>query len=209
MQFRFIYHRAETWWAYFTGHITQTKVQVTGCHAVTTHKNLDSDELPDRESPEEFNTTSNSEVQSVHQTIISENEHPAGPPRKVRKVKMPTKESEEVQSKTAKALELILGKVPQVSEIDRLRKIVAKNPKAHFYRRKYDTLLSNVQTSVLRELSSVKRQLKQWDEDFLKTHGKIPNNNDYGSHSHFKELSKKKKVALKLLESWSITVHLL
>ena len=134
-------------------------------------------------------------VQSVHQTIISENEHPPEPPSKARKVEMPTQASEEVQSKTAKALELILGKVPEVSEIDRLRKIVAKNPKAHFYRRKYNTLLSNMQTSVLRELSSVKRQLKQWDEDFLTSHGRIPNNNDYGSDSHFKELSKKKKVA--------------
>jgi len=66
-----------------------------------------------------------------------------------------------------------------------------------------------MQTCVLRELRSVKNQLKQWGENFLATHGRIPNDSDYISDGHFKELTKKKKVALKLLESWNITVHLL
>ena len=112
-----------------------------------------------------------------------------GPPSKARKIEIPPKKGKEVQSKTAKA-----------SEIDRLKQTVAKNPKAHFYRKKYDSLLSNMQTCVLRELRPVKNQLKQWDENFLATHGRIPDYSDYISDGHFKGLTKKKKVALKLLE---------
>lgn len=125
-----------------------------------------------------------------------------GPPSKARKIEIPPKQRKKVQSKTAKALELILGKTPEVSEIDRLKQTVAKNTKAHFYRKKYDSLLSNLQTCVLRELRSVKNQLKQWDENFLATHGRIPNDSDHINGAHFKELAQNKKVALKLLKQY-------
>lgn len=49
-----------------------------------------------------------------------------GPPSKARKIEIPPKQGKKVQSKTAKALELILGKTPEVSEIDRLKQTVAK-----------------------------------------------------------------------------------
>ena len=38
-------------------------------------------------------------------------------------------------------------------------------------------------------------------------HGRLPNNTDYMSDDEFSALNKKKKMALKLLESWNITVH--
>ena len=186
----------------------QADLEIADHNPITINMDLDADEQPDTESPGdlEVNTADNS---SIHQTVSSENDCPTEPPSKARKKETSPKRRKEVQSKTAKALALILGKTPEVSEIDRLKQTVAKNPKAHFYRKKYDTLLSNMQTCVLRELRSVKTQLKQWDEDFLSTHSRIPNNSDYINDDHFKELSQKKKVALKLLESWKITVHLL
>ena len=54
---------------------------------------------------------------SIHQTVDSEND-----------CQTPPEKGKEVQSKTAKALELILGKTPEVSEIDRLKQTVAKKP---------------------------------------------------------------------------------
>lgn len=186
-----------------------TDFDIAGQNPITTNMNLDSDELPDTESPGELEVITVTKTDSsIHQTAISENECAAEPIRKVRKIDISQKKSDEVQSKTAKALELLLGKTQEVSELDRLKQTVAKNPKAHYYRKKYDTLLRNMQTCVLRKLRSLKNQLKQWDEDFLANHGRIPNDNDYSSDGQFKELSKKKKVALKLLESWNITVHL-
>ena len=182
----------------------KAEIEMEEHNPIAIDMDLHSDEQPDAESPGDHNSNIH-----VHQTVISENDCQTGPPSKARKIEIPPKKGKEVQSKTAKALELILGKTPEVSEIDRLKQIVAKNPKAHFYRKKYDSLLSNMQTCVLRELRSVKNQLKQWDENFLATHGKIPNDSDYISDGHFKELTQKKKVALKLLESWNITVHLL
>ena len=133
-----------------------------------------------------------------------ENECPIEPTNKKRKVQDKGKET---QSKTAKALEVVLGKIPEVSEIERLKQTVMKNPKAHFYRKKYDTVLSKVQTAVLRELRNVGEELKKWDEAFLTMHGRLPNNTDYMSDDEFSALNKKKKIALKLLESWNITVH--
>ena len=178
----------------------QAELEIEEHNPIAIDMDLHSDEQPDAESPGDHNS-------SIHQTVISENDCQMGPPSKARKIEIPPTKGKEVQSKTAKALELILGKTPEVSEIDRLKQTVAKNPKAHFYRKKYDSLLSNMQTCVLRELRSVKNQLKQWDENFLATHGRIPNNSDYIGDGHFKELTQKKKVALKLLESWNITVH--
>ena len=98
------------------------------------YMNLQTDGLTGTESSEEHQvitlTTSDS---PVDQPTISETER-AGPepPRKERKTDISPKKSEEVHSKTAKALELRLGKTSEVSELDRLKQIIiAKNPKAH------------------------------------------------------------------------------
>ena len=186
----------------------RAELEIEEHNPIAIYMDLHLDEQPDAESPGDLEviTAGNS---SIHQAVISENDCQMRPPSKARKMEIPLKQGKEVQSKTAKALELILGKTPEVSEIDRLKQTVAKNPKAQFYRKKYDSLLSNLQTCVLRELRSVKNQLKQWDENFLTTHGRIPNDSDYINDGHFKELTQKEKVALKLLESWNTTVHLL
>ena len=60
---------------------------------------------------------------------------------------------------------------------------------------------------VLRELQLIKEKLKNWDETFLANNGRLANNNEYMSDSDFTALTNK-KIALKLLESWNITVHL-
>ena len=63
-----------------------------------------------------------------------------------------------------------------------------------------------METQVLQELRFVKEKLRKWDEDFFTKNDRLPNN-DYMGDDDFKELSRKKKAALKLLESWNITIH--
>ena len=151
---------------------------------------LQTDELQGKASSGEHEvitfTTSDS---NVNQTSISETEHEAPePPTKARKMDISPMKSEVVHSKTAKALELLLGKTSEVSELDRLKQTIAKNPKAHYYRKKYNTLLGKIQTRVLGELRSLKNQLKEWDVVFLAGNNKLPRDSDYSKDSHFKEL---------------------
>lgn len=123
----------------------QAELEIEEHNPIAIDMDLNSDEQPDAESPGDLEviTASNS---SIHQTVISENNCQMEPPSKARKIEIPPKQGKEVQSKTAKAFELILGKTPEVSEIDRLKQTVVKNLKAHFYRKRYDSRLSNLQT---------------------------------------------------------------
>ena len=101
----------------------QAELEIAGHNPTTINMDSNSDEQPDTESPGDIgvNTTDDS---SKYQTTISENECPTPPPSKVRKIEISSKKRKEVQSRTAKALEVILGKTPEVSEIDRLKQIV-------------------------------------------------------------------------------------
>ena len=163
------------------------------------YMNLQTDSLPGTESSEEHEViTFTASDSSVDLPTISETERAdPEPPRKARKTDISPKKSEEVHSKTAKALELLLGKTCEVSELDRLKQTIAKNPKAHYYRKKYDTLRGNIQTRVLGELRSLKNQLKEWDVAFLASNSRLPSDSDYSNDRQFKELSKKKKSGLK------------
>ena len=88
-----------------------TDFDIASQNPITTNMNLDSDELPDTESPGELEVITVTKTDSsIHQTAISENECAAEPIRKARKINISQKKSDEVQSKTAKALELLLGK---------------------------------------------------------------------------------------------------
>ena len=104
----------------------------------------------------------------INETVVCQNECFVEPPEKKRKIQLCSTERES-QSKTAKVLEIVLGKTPEVSEIDRLKQTVSKNPKAHFYRKKYDSVLSKVQTQVFRDLRLAKEELRKRDDFFHRT----------------------------------------
>ena len=78
---------------------------------------------------------------NIQETVNSENECFVEPPEKKRKIQLHSTDRES-QSKIAKVLEIVLGKTPEVPDIDRLKQTVSKSPKAHFYRKKYDSVLS-------------------------------------------------------------------
>ena len=125
---------------------------------------------------------------NIQETVNSENECFVEPPQKKRKIQLHSTDRES-QSKTAKVLEIVLGKTAEVSDIDWLKQTVSKSSKAHFYRKKYDSVLSKVQTQVLRELRFVKEELRKWDEDFFTKNDRLPNKSDYMGDDDIKELS--------------------
>ena len=99
---------------------------------ITSDNDVDSDVVLDNETPSQKNIMDDSNMQ---ETSFCDKDCPVEPPSKRRKLQSQNKHRT-IQSKTAKALELVLGKTPEVSEIDRLKQTVSKNPKAHFYRKK-------------------------------------------------------------------------
>lgn len=65
-----------------------------------------------------------------------------------------------------------------------------------------------MQTQVLRQVKLIKDNLKNWDNKFLEEQGRVANCNDYTNSIEWNGLIHKKKTALKLLQSWNISVHL-
>lgn len=117
-------------------------------------------------------------------------------------------ECQQLTSKTAKAAEVVLAKIPEVVQLDKLRSNLARNPKSRYCINKFENHLAKVQVLVLRALRQLNVELKAWDSSFLAQNKRIANQNDYSSSKEAKDILHKRKVALKLLESWKITVHL-
>lgn len=113
-----------------------------------------------------------------------------------------------MKSKTSIAIKAVIGKTSEVCELDSLKENLKHNPKSYYYSKKYDYILVRIQTQVLQELKSLEQALKNWDETFVQQNNRIPNDTDYTHSSEFKDMAKKKRIALKLLESWKITVHI-
>jgi len=102
-----------------------------------------------------------------------------------------TTNNHEECSKTTKALQVVLGNLPDTDELERLKKTFMLNRTSRYYKSKYDYQLTRVQTTLLKAVSENKKKIKS------------------NLSSEEKEsIERKQKVALKLLKSWKITVHL-
>ena len=116
--------------------------------------------------------------------------------------------SQQLSSKTAKAAELVLGKLPEVIQLDKLHNNVARNPKSRYCVNRYENHLAKIQVLVLKAIKQLDADVKAWDASFLMQHKQLPNSNDYAASQEATEILHKRKVALKLLQAWKITVHL-
>lgn len=119
-----------------------------------------------------------------------------GPP-----VKRNINENEPVvlKSKTAKAIEAVLGLTKDVIELDQLKAKLVENPKSYYYSKSYQNTLTRLQTQVLRQLKATQQKLDEMDVILDK---------ENQSNQEHKDEQWRKKIILKLLESWKITVHL-
>ena len=115
---------------------------------------------------------------------------------------------QQLSSKTAKATEIILGKIPEVTQLDKLRNNLARNPKSRYCINRYENYLAKIQVLVLKAVKELNSKLKEWDASFVTQHERLPNLNDYTASKEASDILHRRKVALKLLQSWKITVHL-
>ena len=89
-----------------------------------------------------------------------------------------------------------------------MRNKLSKNMSSHYYKSKYENHLARIQTALLRSVSECKKSVKEWEKKMVCETGSLPNPNQYGDIPELHHILTKQKVALKLLASWKITVHL-
>lgn len=113
-----------------------------------------------------------------------------------------------VSSKTGKALVEILGKTPDVMEFEKAYKSYKSNQNSHYCKKRFENYLAIIQTKVLKALSESKKMIRNWDKDFVLRNSRLPNLEDYNNSNQMKQTFHRDKIAMKLLQSWKITVHL-
>jgi hypothetical protein len=73
-------------------------------------------------------------------------------------------------SKTTKALQTVLGNLPEIIELERLRTKLSSKKSSRYYLTRYETQLAWIQTAVLRAVNECKLYVKGWEkETFCKT----------------------------------------
>ncbi|KXJ13241.1 hypothetical protein AC249_AIPGENE7033 [Exaiptasia diaphana] len=113
-----------------------------------------------------------------------------------------------LKTKTAKAVELIVGKSQEVEEFDNMKYNLGKNPQSRYYIDHYETSLAKVQVLVLKECTAISENIKTWDKDFFERNSSLPSNTDYHKDNDIIELLKRKNAASQLLKSWNMTIQL-
>ena len=120
----------------------------------------------------------------------------------------PDESNQPLTSKTAKAAEVVIDKTPEMIQLEKLRNNLNRNPKSSYYANRYENHLAKIQVLVLKATKQLQSDIKVWDATFLMQNNRLPNANDYELSDEVTSTLHKKKVALKLLQSWKITVHL-
>ena len=68
---------------------------------------------------------------------------------------------QQLSSKTAKAAEVVLGKTPDVVQLDKLRTSLNRNPKSRHCIKRYESHLAKIQVFVLKATKQLKGQMNQ------------------------------------------------
>ena len=98
---------------------------------------------------------------------------------------------------------------PEVIQPEKLHNNLNRNPKSRYCANRYENHLAKIQVLVLKATRQLQSDTKVWDATFLMQNNWLPNANDYELSDEVTSTLHKKKVALKLLQSWKmITVHL-
>ena len=111
-------------------------------------------------------------------------------------------------SKTSKALQIVLGNSQEIRDLEKQRNNYCKNKTSRYYRSRYESALANIQTLVLKVITTSRNIVKEWEKKTFNQTGSLPDPNHYSNIPELKDVIHKQKVAMKLLASWKITVHL-
>ena len=80
---------------------------------------------------------------------------------------VPCESEQQLSTKTAKATEIVLGKTPEVIQLDKLRANLARNPKSRCCLNRFENHLTKIQVFVLKAVQQLNADLKAWDTFFL------------------------------------------
>jgi hypothetical protein len=83
-----------------------------------------------------------------------------------------------LKTKTARAVEMVVGKNPEVKMFDRIKFSLNNNPKSRHNIDRYQTCLAKVQVLVLQAVKDFKQKISSWDKAFFAENLSIPTEND-------------------------------
>lgn len=100
----------------------------------------------------------------------------------------------ELTSKTAKALEKVLGRSPDVEKFEKLKQSLMANPTSKYNQDRYKTQLAHVRVKTLKAYKQLNSELKEYQNQKAEP---------------YVTKTKQLHIAAELLKSWKITVHLI
>ena len=74
-------------------------------------------------------------------------------------------------SKTAKALERVLGRSSEVEKFDKIKQALTTNPTSRYNQEKYETLLAHIQVKTLKAYKQLHNELKERKDKTNTQHG--------------------------------------
>ena len=116
--------------------------------------------------------------------------------------------SDALVTKTAKALEQVLGTCEDVLKYDKLKQNVAKNPKSRYHVEHYETCLARIQILTLKAYKKVFNDIQNWKDNFRLSNHREATEDDLRQSTEISSQRKKMRTASELLTLWKITVHL-
>ena len=113
-----------------------------------------------------------------------------------------------VVSKTAKALEQVLGTCEEVQKFDKLKQNVGKNPKSRYHIERFEAHLVKVQILTLKAYKKLFNDIQTWKKNFKSSNQRDSTEDDIRTNILIATKRKQVKTASELLKLWKITLHL-
>lgn len=116
---------------------------------------------------------------------------------------------QQIATKLCKNIARILGETDDVHMLDQARNDLQCHPTSNFYQDKYQNLLVQMQTKILAEHTSLKKEHNNWEKEYCLKHDfHVPDFNDVKKDKRQYSIYKKIVLCKELLKHWKITVHL-
>ena len=115
----------------------------------------------------------------------------------------------QLATKLCKNIARIVGETDDVQQLDQARKDLKCHPTSDFYNDKYQNLLVQMQTKILAQHTSLKKEHNNWEKEYCFKHDfHEPNLSDVKQDKRQYSIYKKIILCEELLKVWNITVHL-
>ena len=119
------------------------------------------DETRQEQQVEDDNTGEKGEETSQEPNEPEEQQTEHEPDRQLPEQNTADESVQQLSSKTAKAAEVVLGKTPDVVQLDKLRTSLNRNPKSRHCIKRYESHLPKIQLFVLKATKQLKGQMNQ------------------------------------------------